>query len=199
MTTIATIGAGLVVSCHVNNELGTYIVWLLVGAGPMIVHLARLDCVPDCGGDRALLCGRDVGDAGGGAVAHASVSLRDDFVFDLLRSDLKLGAPMLLIQVVMHRYLLQRRVCVYDQIGWGRCRASSVAARSPSARSSCSTTGCGPTRPRQILLESLGASVERDRARPRRLQIFTWIDKMRRHRRSRRRLRISLRTLIFWN
>src|SRR5271168_3170808 len=36
MTTIATLGAGLVVSCHVNNELGTYIVWLLVGAGPMM-------------------------------------------------------------------------------------------------------------------------------------------------------------------
>jgi hypothetical protein len=36
LTTIATIGAGLVPSCHVNNELGTYIVWLLVGAGPMM-------------------------------------------------------------------------------------------------------------------------------------------------------------------
>jgi hypothetical protein len=36
LTTIATIGAALVVSCHVNNELGTYIVWLLVGAGPMM-------------------------------------------------------------------------------------------------------------------------------------------------------------------
>src|SRR5882724_11610112 len=36
LTTIATIGAGLVASCHVNNELGTYIVWLLVGAGPMM-------------------------------------------------------------------------------------------------------------------------------------------------------------------
>src|SRR5215469_4869375 len=36
LTTIATIGAGLVVSCHVNNELGTYIIWLLVGAGPML-------------------------------------------------------------------------------------------------------------------------------------------------------------------
>src|SRR5271163_1026978 len=35
-TTIATIGAGLVVSCHVNSELGTYIIWLLVGAGPMM-------------------------------------------------------------------------------------------------------------------------------------------------------------------
>src|SRR5882724_12480545 len=36
LTTIATLGAGLVASCHVNNELGTYIVWLLVGAGPMM-------------------------------------------------------------------------------------------------------------------------------------------------------------------
>src|SRR5207249_3105861 len=36
LTTVATIGAGLVVSCHVNNELGTYLVWLLVGAGPMM-------------------------------------------------------------------------------------------------------------------------------------------------------------------
>src|SRR3984957_1711754 len=36
LATIATIGAGLVVSCHVNSELGAYIVWLLVGAGPMM-------------------------------------------------------------------------------------------------------------------------------------------------------------------
>jgi hypothetical protein len=36
LTTIATVAAGLVAICHVNNELGTYIVWLLVGAGPMM-------------------------------------------------------------------------------------------------------------------------------------------------------------------
>jgi hypothetical protein len=36
LTTVATIGAALVVSCHVNSELGTYIVWLMVGAGPML-------------------------------------------------------------------------------------------------------------------------------------------------------------------
>ena len=36
LTTIATIGTALVVICHVNNQLGTYIVWLLVGAGPMM-------------------------------------------------------------------------------------------------------------------------------------------------------------------
>jgi len=36
LTTIATIGTALVVTCHVNNQLGTYIVWLLVGAEPMM-------------------------------------------------------------------------------------------------------------------------------------------------------------------
>jgi hypothetical protein len=34
ITMIATIGSGLVEICHVNNDLRTYIVWLLVGAGP---------------------------------------------------------------------------------------------------------------------------------------------------------------------
>src|SRR5260370_27048823 len=36
LATLRTIGAGLIASCHVNNQLGTYIVWLLVGAGPMM-------------------------------------------------------------------------------------------------------------------------------------------------------------------
>jgi hypothetical protein len=36
LTTIGTLGAGLIASCHVNNQLGTYLVWLLVGAGPMM-------------------------------------------------------------------------------------------------------------------------------------------------------------------
>ena len=36
ITTIGTIGAGVVAICHVNNELGTYLVWLLAGAGPMM-------------------------------------------------------------------------------------------------------------------------------------------------------------------
>src|ERR1700730_7344317 len=36
LTVIATIGTALIVICHVNNQLGTYIVWLVVGAGPML-------------------------------------------------------------------------------------------------------------------------------------------------------------------
>src|SRR6266436_5365097 len=36
LTLIATIGVGLIAICHVNGELGSYIVWLVVGAGPMM-------------------------------------------------------------------------------------------------------------------------------------------------------------------
>src|SRR5260221_4242905 len=36
LATMGTISAGLIASAHVNNELGTYIVWLLVGAVPMM-------------------------------------------------------------------------------------------------------------------------------------------------------------------
>jgi hypothetical protein len=35
-TTIATIGTAIIAACHVYSELGAYIVWLLVGAGPMM-------------------------------------------------------------------------------------------------------------------------------------------------------------------
>ena len=36
MSTIAAIGAGIITACHVYSEFGAYIVWLLVGAGPMM-------------------------------------------------------------------------------------------------------------------------------------------------------------------
>jgi uncharacterized membrane protein YccC len=36
LSTIGTIGVGLVAICHVNSELGAYLVWLVVGAGPMM-------------------------------------------------------------------------------------------------------------------------------------------------------------------
>jgi uncharacterized membrane protein YccC len=36
IVTVATFGTALIASCHVNSELGTYIVWLVVGAGPMM-------------------------------------------------------------------------------------------------------------------------------------------------------------------
>jgi hypothetical protein len=36
IATIVTIAAGLIAICHVYNEFGTYFVWLLAGAGPMM-------------------------------------------------------------------------------------------------------------------------------------------------------------------
>jgi uncharacterized membrane protein YccC len=36
LATVATVGVALVAICHVNSEIGAYIVWLLVGAGPMM-------------------------------------------------------------------------------------------------------------------------------------------------------------------
>ena len=36
ISTIVTIAIGLDASCHVNNQLGAVIVWLLAGAGPMM-------------------------------------------------------------------------------------------------------------------------------------------------------------------
>src|SRR5262249_13571968 len=36
LATVGTVGAGVIASCHIHSELATYIVWLLVGAGPMM-------------------------------------------------------------------------------------------------------------------------------------------------------------------
>src|SRR5215831_9136969 len=36
LATIGTVGAGIIASCHIHSQFGTYIVWLLVGAGPMM-------------------------------------------------------------------------------------------------------------------------------------------------------------------
>src|ERR1700683_2765198 len=36
MAVIGTVGAGLIASCHVYNQLGTYLVWLLIGPVAML-------------------------------------------------------------------------------------------------------------------------------------------------------------------
>src|SRR5271163_4791372 len=36
LATVATFGATAVVCCHVNNDVGTLLVWLMAGAGPML-------------------------------------------------------------------------------------------------------------------------------------------------------------------
>ncbi len=116
MTTIATIGAGLVVSCHVNNELGTYIVWLLVGAGPMMS--VRKAC--------AFLIAEAIALCAAVVMAGMLVEapwLMLPFIFAMMSfstyfgATRKLGAPMLLIQVVCID-TFYNVVFAYDQIGW---------------------------------------------------------------------------------
>jgi hypothetical protein len=99
MTTIGTLGAGLVASFHVNNQLGTYIVWLLVGAGPMM-------SVRKAG---AFLIAEALALVSSVVTARALAEtpwLMLPFLFSLLSFSTylgmiwKLGAPLLLIEVV---------------------------------------------------------------------------------------------------
>jgi len=110
MTSIATIGAGVIASCHVNNELGTYIVWLLVGAGPMMsIRKACAFLIAEA----LALCGSVV--MAGMLVETPWLmlpSLCGDFVFDLPCNDAQARSPTPTHPGGMSRYLLQCRVCV---------------------------------------------------------------------------------------
>src|SRR5258708_5599175 len=121
LTTIATIGAGLVASCHVNNELGTYIVWLLVGAGPMMAPRKAI----------AFLIAEAVALLFSVVMARAFAEtpwLMLPFIFALLSfstyigTTRKLGAALLLIQVVcLPTYY--GVVFALREIGWGAAGA----------------------------------------------------------------------------
>jgi Fusaric acid resistance protein family len=162
MTTIATIGAGLVVSCHVNNELGTYIVWLLVGAGPMMS--IRKAC--------AFLIAEGLALCAAVVMAGMLVEtpwLMLPFLFAMMSfstyfgTTRKLGAPMLLIQVVCID-TFYNVVFAYDQIGWA---ASGIFGGSVIAFGTILLfdNWLWPDRAEQLLLESLGATAARDRLR----------------------------------
>ena len=162
MTTIATIGAGLVASCHVNNELGTYIVWLLVGAGPMMsLDKACAFLIAEA----IALCG---------AVVMAGMLVQSPwlmlpFLFAMISFSTylgvtrKLGAPLLLIQVVCLD-TFYNVVFAYDQIGWA---AAGIFGGSVIAFGTILVfdNWLWPDRAEQTLMESLGASVARDRSR----------------------------------
>ena len=140
LTTIGTLGAGLVASCHVNNRLGTYIVWLLVGAGPMMsARKASAFLIAE-----ALAIASSVVMAG---ILVESPWLMLPFLFAVMSfstyvgTTLKLGAALLLIQVVcFDTFYSVGTIVLFDNWLW-------------------------PDRGEEILLESLGASVARDRSR----------------------------------
>ncbi len=162
MTTIATLGAGLIVSCHVNNQLGTYIVWLLVGAGPMMSPRKGV----------AFLI------AEGFAVAASVVMsgilsetpwLLLPFLFAVISfstyigTTFKLGAALLLIQVVCLDTFYSV-VFAPDEIGWaaaGIFGGSVIAFGVILLFDNWLWPDLGET----ILLESLGASSARARSR----------------------------------
>src|SRR5271166_3719838 len=153
LTTIASVGAALVVSCHVNSELGTYIVWLLVGAGPMMS--IRRAC--------AFLIAEAIALCAAVVMAGMLVEapwLMLPFIFAMMSfstyfgTTRKLGAPMLLIQVVCID-TFYNVVFAYDQIGWA---ASGIFGGSVIAFGTIVLfdNWLWPDRAEETLLESLG-------------------------------------------
>jgi uncharacterized membrane protein YccC len=162
MTTIATIGAGLITSCHVNNQLGTYIVWLLVGAGPMMSPRKGL----------AFLIAEGFALAASVVMSGMLVEtpwLMLPFLFAVIAfttyigTTLKLGAALLLIQVVCID-TFYTVVFTPDQIGWA---AAGIFGGSVIAFGTILLfdNWWWPDLGEEILLKSLGASLVRDRSR----------------------------------
>jgi len=162
MTTIATLGAGVVTSCHVNNQLGTYIVWLLVGAGPMMSPRTAI----------AFLIAEAFALASSVVMAGMLVEtpwLLLPFLFAVISLSTylgtirTLGAGLLLIQVVCIDTFYSA-VFAPGEIGWG---AAGIFGGSVIAFGAIVLfdNWLWPDRGEVILLESLGASVARDRSR----------------------------------
>jgi hypothetical protein len=162
LATVATIGAGLIVSCHVNNELGTYIVWLLVGAGPMMSPRKAV----------AFLIAEAIALAASVVMAGILVEtpwLILPFLFAIisfstyLGTTRNLGAALLLIEVVCLDTFYSA-VFAPGEIGWGAAGAfgGSVIAFGTIV---LFDNWIWPDRGEEILLESLGASAARDRSR----------------------------------
>ncbi len=162
LTTIATLGAGLIVSCHVNNQLGTYIVWLLVGAGPMMsARKATAFLVAE-----GIALATSVVMAG---ILSETPWLMLPFLFGVISfstyfgTTRNLGAGLLLIQVVCLDTFYSVMFAP-GEIGWS---AAGIFGGSVIAFGALVLfdNWLWPDRGEEILLESLGASVARDRSR----------------------------------
>lgn len=162
LTTIGTVGAGLIASSHIHSEFGTYIVWLLVGAGPMMsLRNALIFLVAEA----ASLTGSVM-------MARALAEtpwLMLCFVFLLLSFSTyvgtvwKLGAPLLLIEVVSLD-TFYGVVFAPQQIGWDAANAfgASVIAFGVMV---LFDNWLWPDPGEGILMKALGASVARTRVR----------------------------------
>jgi uncharacterized membrane protein YccC len=162
LATIGTIGAGLIASAHVNNELGTYIVWLLVGAGPMMSPRTAVTFLFA----EAFTLAASVVLAG---ILSETPWLMLPFLFALvsfttyLGTTYKLGAALLLIQVTF-LFIYYGVAYAPDEIGWAAAGefGGSVIAFGTIV---LFDNWIWPDRAESILLEALGASVARTRSR----------------------------------
>jgi uncharacterized membrane protein YccC len=162
LATMGTIGAGLIASAHVNNELGTYIVWLLVGAGPMMsLRKAIAFLIAEAGTLAAsvVLAG----------ILSETPWLMLPFLFALisfttyLGTTYKLGAALLLIQVTF-LFIYYGVAFAPDEIGWsaaGEFGGSVIAFGTIVLFDNWIWPDSGEA----LLLEGLGASVARARSR----------------------------------
>ena len=162
LATIGTIGAGLIASAHVNNELGTYIVWLLVGAGPMMsLRKAVVFLIAE-----ALTLAATVVMAG---ILSETPWLMLPFLFALvsfttyLGTTFKLGAALLLIQVTF-LFIYYGVAFAPDEIGWAAAGefGGSVIAFGTIV---LFDNWIWPDPGEALLLEALGSSVARSRSR----------------------------------
>jgi Fusaric acid resistance protein family len=162
LATIGTIGAGAIASCHVNNQLGAYIVWLLVGAGPM---MSARNAISFLLAEAIALAGSVVM---AGILAETPWLILP-FLFALVSistyigTSRNLGAALLLIEVTCFD-VFYGVVFAPGEIGWQAAGAfgGSVIA---FATILLFDNWLWPDRGEEILMESLGASVARDRSR----------------------------------
>lgn len=162
LTTIGSVGAGIIASSHIQSELGTYIVWLLVGAGPMMsIRTALIFLVAEAASlTGAVMMAR--------ALAETPW-LMLCFLFLLfsfstyLGTVWKLGAPLLLIEVVILD-TFYGVVFAPQQIGWDAANAfgGSVIAFGVMV---LFDNWLWPDPGEGILMKALGASVARARVR----------------------------------
>ncbi|HVN28745.1 MAG TPA: FUSC family protein, partial [Candidatus Binataceae bacterium] len=159
---IGTMGAALIAICHVNNELGTYIVWLLVGAGPMLT-LRKASVV---------LAMEGVALAASVVIARAFAEtpwLMLPFIFFLFSSStyigtvVKLGAALTLIQVVCID-LFYAVIFAPREIGWQAAGAFSGSALAFGLLLVFDNV-IWPERGEPLLMEALAVSLSRGRAR----------------------------------
>jgi hypothetical protein len=162
ISTIGTIGAGLVASCHVNNELGTYIIWLLAGAGPMMAVSKAV----------VFLIAEAIALASSVVMARALAEtpwLMLPFLFAMISFSTylgavrKLGAALLLIEVVSLNSYYGVAYAPH-QIGWGAAGAFGGSAIAFGVLV-LFDNWLWPDPAEALLMESLGTSSGHARAR----------------------------------